>query len=152
MSPSGQPVQTPEQFLAAYQPRIVGLPHTAPRYDDATKPTRAPYPAACVAMGTRCDCYTQQGTKLQTPADLCKQIVAGGFFQDWGDTPQQIGQMQSTRPIPSTEKLSGGNPGIASAVAVVTKTEQDTATAMRDGEVLARMGRVGGGARPVLAY
>ena len=152
LTPGGQPVQTPEQFLASYQPRIVGLPHTAPRYDEATKPTTAPYPAACVNMGTRCDCYTQQGTKLQTTADLCKQIVAGGFFQDWGNSAPVQAQMQPAKPVLASEKLSGGNPGIASAVAVVTKTEQDTATAMRDGEVLARMGRVGGGTRPVLAY
>ena len=150
--PGGNPVQSTQQFLAAYQPRIDGLPHTAPRYDEATKPTTAPYPAACVSMGDRCDCYTQQGTKLQTSAHLCKQIVSDGFFQDWGDqTPNHIGAAPPALPQAS-EKLTGGNPGIDPAVAVVSKAEQNDAAAVRDGEVLARMGRFGGGTRPVLTY
>ena len=149
---SGQPVTTPEQFLASFQPRIEGLPHTAPRYDETTKPTTAPFPAACVNMGPRCDCYTQQGTKLQTPPDLCKQIVAGGFFQDWGTSTPGQPQMQPAKPVQASEKLTGGNPGVSTAVAVVTKSDQDATTATRDGEVFARMGRVGGGTRPATVY
>lgn len=79
--PKGE--MTAADLLASYVPRIAGFPQTAPRYDEVTKPTTAPYPAACVSMGSRCDCYSQQGTKIQTPPDVCKQIVAGGFFQDW---------------------------------------------------------------------
>jgi hypothetical protein len=30
-------------------------------------------------------CYSQQGTKLDTPADLCQGIVAGGFFIAWDE-------------------------------------------------------------------
>nr|WP_315489899.1 zonular occludens toxin domain-containing protein [uncultured Rhodoferax sp.] len=152
LSPAGQPVQTPQQYLASFQPRIDGLPHTAPRYDEATKPTTAPFPAACVSMGSRCDCYTQQGTKLQTSAHLCKQIVAGGFFQDWGTSTPSQAQIQPALPVQPSEKLTGGNPGIAPSVAVVTKSEQNVASAARDGEVFARIGRVGGGTRPATVY
>lgn len=74
---------TTAEYLAAHQPRVAGLAYTAPVYDDVTKPAEAPYPAACVAMGERCGCYTQQGTKLDTPADLCRSIVAGGFYVAW---------------------------------------------------------------------
>jgi zona occludens toxin len=74
---------SPTQFLASYVPRLEGMPQTAPRYDDVTKATIAPYPAACVSMGDRCDCFTQQGTKLQTPKVTCESIVASGFFVDW---------------------------------------------------------------------
>ena len=148
----GNPVQSNQQFLAAYQPRIDGLPHTAPRYDEATKPTTAPYPAACVSMGDRCECYTQQGTKLQTSAHLCKQIVSDGFFQDWGDqTLSHTGAAPPALPQ-APEKLTGGNPGIDPAVAVVSKAEQNDAAAVRDGEVFARMGRFGGGTRPAAVY
>lgn len=115
------PVQTTEQFLASYAPRIEGLPHTAPRYDEATKPTTAPFPAACVSMGKRCDCYTQQGTKLQTPEDLCKRIVSNGFFQDWGQTPGER-QTQAPNPVPASQKLSGGNPGISPSVVLASAT------------------------------
>lgn len=77
------PVMTPLQYVASYTPRLPGLPHTAPRYDAVTAPTEAPYPAACVLMADKCTCYTQQATKLQTPDQTCRQIVAGGFFMDW---------------------------------------------------------------------
>ncbi len=71
------------EYLASYVPRVEGLPQTAPRYDEVTKPVAAPYPAACVEMWDRCDCFTQQGTKLQVKSMMCKSIVASGFFVDW---------------------------------------------------------------------
>lgn len=79
------PVLTPAQYAQQYTPRIAGLPHTAPAYDEVTRPTEAPYPAACVSMPAKklCRCYTQQGTRLDTAADLCEQIAAGGFFVAW---------------------------------------------------------------------
>lgn len=76
---------TAEQYLDQRRPRIPDFPHTAPVYDQITQPTEAPYPAACVQMGSRCDCYTQQGTYMRTSADTCAQIVKYGFFKDWGD-------------------------------------------------------------------
>jgi zona occludens toxin len=75
--------QTPAEYVASFAPRVEGLPQTAPRYAELTTPTVAPYPAACVSMGDRCDCYTQQATKLQVPHGLCVQIVKGGYFVDW---------------------------------------------------------------------
>ncbi len=95
------------EYVAAYIPRVPGLPHTAPRFDDVTRPTEAPYPAACVSMADRCACYTQQGTMLQTPLDLCKQIVAGGFFIDW--KPQTLPPSQAL----STAKPAVGGPAQA---------------------------------------
>lgn len=89
-------VQTPKEYAASFTPRVEGLAYTAPRYDDNTKPLSAPFPAACVSMGDRCDCYTQQATKLQVAKPLCLQIVKNGFFQDW----QQV----------STVALAGARP------------------------------------------
>ena len=82
-NPDKKVVLTSGEYAASYQPRLEGLAYTAPRYDESTKPVTAPYPAACVAMANRCDCYTQQATKLQVPASLCREIVKGGFFVDW---------------------------------------------------------------------
>lgn len=76
-------VQDAAAYVDAYTPRVTGLAYTAPRYDEITQPTSAPYPAACVHMGKRCSCYTQQGTALQTPENLCLSIVKNGFFIDW---------------------------------------------------------------------
>lgn len=70
-------------YLTQQVARVPGLAYTAPVYDEVTRPTEAPYPAACVQSATRCQCYTQQGTRLDVPADLCKSIAEGGFFVAW---------------------------------------------------------------------
>lgn len=89
---------TPAEFVATMSPRLEGFAQTAPRYDELTKPTTVPYPAACVSMGGRCECYTQQATKLPVPLALCVQIVKGGFFQDWGQALQQASS--GVAPVP----------------------------------------------------
>jgi hypothetical protein len=71
------------EWTAEYRPRVEGLAHTAPVYDDVTKPVRAPYPAACLASKARCGCYSDQGTRLDMPEALCRQIVERGFYVAW---------------------------------------------------------------------
>lgn len=78
----GQPM-TAAQYLQVRTARLPDFAHTAPVYDSVTQPTEAPYPAACVSMGKRCDCYTQQGTLLRVSRPTCMQIVQYGFFMDW---------------------------------------------------------------------
>lgn len=70
-------------YVEAHTAELLDFPHTAPAFKEITKPTQAPYPAACVAMGNLCKCYTQQGTKLQTTDAVCHQIVENGFFLEW---------------------------------------------------------------------
>jgi zona occludens toxin len=74
---------TVAEYLEAHRPRVAGLAYTASVYDDVTKPTQAPWPAACVQSATRCQCYTAQATRLDVPADLCARIAGGGFFVAW---------------------------------------------------------------------
>lgn len=88
---------TPEQYIDERMPRLKDFPHTAPAYDEVTKPTVAPYPAACITMGKTCKCYTQQATLLQVSGPVCLQIVAQGFFVDWQQVTQQQGQQQPAR-------------------------------------------------------
>jgi zona occludens toxin len=57
-------------------------------YDEITKPTTAPFPAACASMGKRCRCYSQQGTALDVPHQLCENIVDRGFFKEWEERQQ----------------------------------------------------------------
>ena len=79
---------TVDQYVQSFTPRIAGLPSTAPRYDDVTKAVQAPKPSACIFGSSpghkkdRCDCFSQQATKLNTPFDICKQIALGGWFDD----------------------------------------------------------------------
>lgn len=74
---------TADEYIAHRVPRLRDFPHTAPAYDEVTKPTEAPYPAACVQMGKTCKCYTQQATLLQVSGAVCLQIVQQGFYLDW---------------------------------------------------------------------
>jgi zona occludens toxin len=76
-------VMTADEYVSHRVPRLPDFPHTAPAYDEATKPAEAPYPAACVEMGKTCKCYTQQATLLQVSGAVCLQIVRQGFFMDW---------------------------------------------------------------------
>ncbi len=112
--PASNGPATPGEYVASFTPRVTGLPETAPRYDDVTKPITAPYPAACISMGPRCNCYTQQGTKIEVPADLCKSIVANGFFVDWQSTPLTASNLVQNAPQGPIQ----GNPGSSPAVAV----------------------------------
>lgn len=107
-APNGvqQPL-TPAEYAARYQARIPGLPHTAPAYDEVTKPTNAPYPAACLASKTKCHCYSQQATRIDTPEQLCRDIAAGGFFVAWNlpvaqavpVQPQQLQPVERLAPV-----------------------------------------------------
>lgn len=93
-------VQTPAEYVQSFVPRVEGLAYTASRYDKQTSPTTAPYPAACVKMASRCNCYTQQATKLEVPLATCEQIVKTGFFMDWqaGPTNAALPVSQSISP------------------------------------------------------
>lgn len=79
------------EYLAAAEPRIPGLHHTAPRYDDLTKPNDAPFPMACIInhKTDTCRCMDQQGGKYITTDGNCRQIVANGIFKDWGQANEQ---------------------------------------------------------------
>lgn len=80
---------TAAEYAASFKPRVAGLDYSAPRYDQVTKPVRAPVPAACVSDAKRCKCYTQQATPLDVGDAMCRQIVAGGYFKDFDDGDDQ---------------------------------------------------------------
>lgn len=83
------PVKTQAEYMASLQPRLSGLPHTAPRYDHLTEPTNVPVPAACLAAGDRCQCYTQQATRMQVRHEVCMAIVARGLYLDFEPDPSR---------------------------------------------------------------
>jgi zona occludens toxin len=75
-----------ELYVFQHTPRVVGLPFTAPRYDEITKPTTAPIPSSCIKLpDDRCWCWSQQGTRLAVEGAVCRQIVSEGFFRDFDD-------------------------------------------------------------------
>lgn len=76
-------------FIEAHTPQVEGLAYTAPIYNEVTKPITAPYPAMCMLSKSKgCNCYSQQGTKLSVPKNLCQEFVDNGFFIDWDAEPK----------------------------------------------------------------
>lgn len=91
---------TPADYVAAYTPRLPQLMHTAPVYDELTKPKRVPVPAACVAMASKgCKCFTQDGTPYPTDPTMCLSIVRNGIFLAFQAEGEGAGRsMQENRP------------------------------------------------------
>lgn len=77
------PIADAKGFVDMNTPRVVGLPHTAPKYDEITKPVRAPVPAACIQRGDECVCLTQQGTPMDVQLPMCVSFARHGWFQDF---------------------------------------------------------------------
>lgn len=96
-------VKTTAEWLQEQQPRIAGLPHTAPMYDNVTQARYAPYPAACIASASRCVCYTQQGTRIGADDKLCRQIAETGYFVAWDTGEQRSERREVTAPSPAED-------------------------------------------------
>jgi zona occludens toxin len=77
------PVADARQYVFNQTPRVQGLQYTAPKYDELTKPSAVPVPAACVHMGSRCSCYTQQATPIDVTYNQCLDIAHHGYFQEF---------------------------------------------------------------------
>lgn len=71
--------------LASFTPRIEGLPHTAPRYDDLTAPVRVPVVSGCIWNNSKNIgyCYTQQGTRMTMSKQFITQYIERGMFEDF---------------------------------------------------------------------
>lgn len=109
-----RPGLTPGEYVEAYRPRVPGLAYTAAAYDEVTKPVHAPYPAACLESGPRCQCYTQQGTRLEVPKALCSGIAAGGFFIAWDTNGGRVDRQAAApaaAPPAAVEPLPAGPVG-----------------------------------------
>lgn len=90
------PAEDAKKYLWDRTPRLAGLPETAPRYDGLTAPTRVPVPSMCFQIGDarsakaiRCQCYTQQGTKIDIEFNMCIDIARNGRFMDFDPEPSR---------------------------------------------------------------
>lgn len=107
------PVADAKQYLLLRQPRIVGLPETAPRYDALTVPVRVPVPSMCVQVGSvrehpenvTCKCYSQQGTPMDVERNMCIGFARNGVFRDFdpeGDRRQTERMAQGAKVMEGT--------------------------------------------------
>lgn len=112
---SGQypPAQTaaapepPKPHITAddYEPRIAGLPHTAPIYDSHNRQiTTMPYPVACVKSANKCTCYTEQATPIKDfDRSLCLDYVKNGIYN-----PYKQRQTVANEPQKANQPSNGG--------------------------------------------
>jgi hypothetical protein len=83
----GMPVQTAQGLAESFKPRVVGLPHTAPRYDALTVPVRAPVVVGCFLQGKDGWCITQQGSRIVLPYQVMVAFIERGSFVDFEPGP-----------------------------------------------------------------
>lgn len=100
------PVADAREYMAKNTPRIAGLPHTAPKYDQLTVPKRVPIPAACIIVGepgvsekVTCKCYTQQATPMGVEFGMCVEFARNGFFRDFDADNDQQRQQTTARGV-----------------------------------------------------
>lgn len=75
-------VRRPDDLVAWFKPRIAGQPWTAPAYDD--RPVRAEPELYCMAAETGdCMCMTEQGTRYELEANLCRTIARNGTYNPY---------------------------------------------------------------------
>lgn len=82
--------QSAQAYYASYKPRIEGLPHTAPRYDELSAPVRVPVVVGCWQTESGKDgwCITQQGNRMRLPAQVMASFIENGSFHDFDEGPQ----------------------------------------------------------------
>lgn len=125
------PMADAKNYIAMNTPRVDGLPQTAPKYDELTKPSRVPVPAACMQIGSvrsekpvRCKCYTQDGTPMDVQFNMCISFAREGFFQDFNPDPNKASPdrsaagvaVLSNRPDAPLPDHQGGSQAVSFAV------------------------------------
>jgi len=128
-------------YIEMRAPRLVGLPHTAPVYDEVTKPTRAPVPAACVgSVSQGCRCFTQDATRIDMDEGMCRTIVARGYFLEFNASPAAPGSQPSENNVGTQ---TGAGPQAAAGAGGLP-----SAPAMHRATMGPMPGQVSGGGRP----
>jgi zona occludens toxin len=117
-----------KNFVAMSTPRIEGLPQTAPKYDERTRPVRVPVPAACIQHGkggVECKCFSQQGTAMDVGLNMCISFARNGFFQDFDADADRAAMANTERSVALLEKSPVGRDSLSGggAVAVIPFSE-----------------------------
>lgn len=97
---------SPDEWAAQFEPRIRGIPASAPAYDGQRVQD---YPRVfCMVGGTfgsdtaSCKCYSQQATRLDVPHGLCLVYVQNGLFDPYRRperAPANRGERDSSRTV-----------------------------------------------------
>jgi zona occludens toxin len=107
------PIEDMKEYVRQQTPRVVGLPQTAPKYDELTKPVRVPVPAMCIQVGqvgrskdVSCKCWTQQATPMpDVPFNMCIEFARNGFFRDFDADRDQLASERTERGVDAIRGL-----------------------------------------------
>ncbi len=110
-SANGKIVKTSATFLNDRQPRVQGMPDSAPAYDDLTTPKTFPKVTACIATKTRCSCFTQQATPIEMEDYRCRYYVDKGWFDPYIDPQEQRDREMMARRYDSSAPVAVSDRG-----------------------------------------
>lgn len=95
--------QSAQAYLSPFEPRVVGLPWTAPRYDELTTAKQVPVIRGCWLTDTPLDgfparavCMLDGGVYVYPPESFVKQYLRDRFFIDW-ENPRR-GDLAAAQP------------------------------------------------------
>lgn len=90
--------KTAEQIQTSFTPVVVGLPWTAPVYQELAKPVALPVVSGCIKTkdDKRCSCYTQQASIVDMPHATCLIYVDKHAFNPFQQPKQQPMQDNQT--------------------------------------------------------
>lgn len=122
------------EYHAARVPRVEGLHHTAPLYDNVTAATAAPFPVGCMVVAAwrgqpeKCRCVDQQGNNYSTTEAVCRGIVRNGMFREF-EVVQSQHTTQSSQATATAPPATAAAPASASSRSVSAASGEVTAIA-----------------------
>lgn len=99
------PVPTEEDFL----PLVPGVPNSAPAFAQLRRVSVMPRVASCIQSASKCNCYTQQGSRVFDMAvEQCKSILSKGFgFNPYEDANQAVSLPSAPVSVPHDGTVVG---------------------------------------------
>jgi zona occludens toxin len=97
---SGNIKQTKQQYLDDMIPRLPGVAHTAPRYDQVAMVSDAPYIVGCIKTAKSCMCFDQQSGQYESDSNSCNAWLNGYRFRDWKAVEQGQPTLVSRAGVP----------------------------------------------------
>jgi zona occludens toxin len=97
----GRLPRDPEAYAREFAPRVRDMPFTAPAFDAAFQVKSFPRPQCVLSVAqAKCQCYSQQGSKMDIAFEMCQHYVENGWFDPTVDDggrealgPQALAQM-----------------------------------------------------------
>lgn len=139
-----------QQYINQFEPRLEGVMHSAPAYDDLTKTKTVPLPAACIEStrtrwvrmhGGPCGCYTQTGQRYETTQTMCAQFVRNTVFFPFLEPGDPKGTPAASK-APAGPPAAAAPPPAASGFALgAAPTVTVATTAHADADVLSFMSK-----------